>query len=143
MAEQPTDRTRAILQEALGITDDVAEGLPTEAMARDAVEFIQRARQMSETEMVAVAEDPAVLPRIDMYEPDDGVAEIDGVLWIPSAELDIVREEEEAAAAAQQNRLEALRRSHEFIAVQEPETRVSASLLLSAVRWVLTGQVDD
>lgn len=82
-------------------------------------------------------------PRLDMYEPEDGIAEIDGVLWIPSAELDAVRKEEEAEVEAQQTRLEALRRSHEFIAVQEPETRVSASLLLSAVRWVLTGQVDE
>lgn len=97
--------------------------------------------QMSYDGRVWIAAD--ALPRVDMYEPEDGIAEIDGVVWIPSAELDTVREEEETAAAAQQDRLEALRRSHEFIAVQEPETRVSASLLLSAVRWVLTGQVDD
>ena len=141
MTEQTTDRTRAILQEALGITDDVAEGLPTEVMARDAAEFIQRARRYSASEEVSADAVPA--PRIDMYEPEDGVAEIDGVLWVPSKDLDAMREEEEAAAAAQQDRLEALRRSQEFIAVQEPETRVSASLLLSSVRWVLTGQVDE
>jgi hypothetical protein len=82
-------------------------------------------------------------PRLDMYEPEDGVAEIDGVLWVPSKDLDAMREEEEAAAAAQQTRLEALRRSHEFIAVHEPEAAVSAKLLLSSVRWVLTGQVDE
>lgn len=102
---------------------------------------IEVGRRMRYDGRVWIAAD--VLPRVDMYEPKDGVAEIDGVIWVPAKDLDTLREEEEAEVQAQQTRLEALRRSHEFIAVQEPETRVSASLLLSAVRWVLTGQVDD